>query len=118
MNKFDDLPDMIMGMLKSKQLVIKTIISDIEKCQNISKGLEKCTDSVITNPSEENLRKMLNTSMKCISKQSDIITKLLIVALMYCGGDNYDSDATTILNKLGRGKEALRHIFKNKFGGL
>ncbi len=114
---FQDLPKLIAGMLKSKELVLKTIITDIEKSEKATNGLRKCCDSVINNPSDENLRKMVNTTMKCVANQSDVITRLCVIALLYCGGDNYDSDAAIILNKLGHGKAAMQELFRNKMKG-
>ena len=113
--KFEDLPNLILNMFKSKDVVIKTILNDIDKNYKIQQGLKKCCDSVIDNPSDENLRKMVNTTMKCVATQSDIISRLCIISLMYCGGNNYDGDATTILNKFGRGREAVQELFKRKF---
>jgi hypothetical protein len=114
LNKFEDLPKLMLEMLKSKETVVKTILKDIEESNKMHEGLKKCCDSVINNPSDKNLRKMVNTTMKCVSSQSSIITKLCFVALTYCGGNSYDGDVAMIINKLGHGKEALREMFRQK----
>jgi hypothetical protein len=118
LDKFDDLPKLIMGMLKNKETVLNSIFRDIEKCNKTSAGLRRVCDSVVDNPSDENLRKMVKTTMKCVADQSEMITRLSIIALVYSGGRNYDVDTATILNKLGHGREAIREMFKQKMGGL
>lgn len=115
--KTDEVVGLLKGMLKEKGSVIESIAESIEESIRIQNGLGKVKDSVINNPSEENLRKMLNTTMKSLETQSKTITQLSLILLVYASNSNFSSDLAMSLNKLGHGKEAIQEMFRQKMQG-
>ena len=112
-----DVVSLLKGMLKEKGTVIETLASAINESVKIQKGLEKVKDSVLENPSEANLRKMLNTTMKSLEVQSKTITQLALISLVYVANSNFTSDLAMSLSKLGHGQEALQEMFRQKMNG-
>lgn len=106
-----------MDMLKDKEKVVKSLADAYAQSEKIEIGFNGVINTVLTNPSDENLRKMVNTTMKCVKTMSGIIKMLIMLNLVYVGGDQYSTDVGKILIRLGRGKEALREIFKQKLKG-
>lgn len=115
--KTNEIVDLLKGMLKEKGSVIESIAESIEESIRIQNGLGKAKESVLSNPSEENLRKMLNTTMKSLETQSKTITQLSLILLVYAASNNFDSDVAQSLIKLGHGQDALREMFRKKMQG-
>lgn len=113
----NDIVSLLKGMLKEKGTVIETIAHAIDESTRIQKGLEKAKNSVLDNPSDANLRKMLNITMKSLETQSQTITQLALIALVYTANSNFTSDLAHSLTKLGHGREALQEMFKQKMRG-
>ncbi len=113
----NDIVNLLKGMLKEKGTVIETIALAIEESTRIQKGLSVAKDSVLDNPSEANLRKMLNVTMKSLETQSQAITQLALISLVYAANSNFTSDLAQSLTKLGHGREALQEMFKQKLRG-
>lgn len=111
------IDEVFMEMLKNKEQVVKSLAGAYEQSGRVETGMEKVVDSVLENPSEENLRKMINTTMKCVKRQAGIIKMLVMLNLVYVSGSNYSADVAAVLMKMGRGQEALREMFKQKMGG-
>ena len=107
-----------MDMLKDKEQVIHSLASAYDQSDKIEAGFKTVADSVLNNPSEENLRKMVNTTMKCTKTLASINKMLIMLNLVYVAGDNYTSDIGKVLVRLGRGEEALREMFKQKMKGF
>jgi len=102
--------NLFMRMLKNKEGILKSLLGALDQTEKMETGLDKVCDSVINNPSEENLRKMLQTTMKCVKTQSGIIKMLSLIALTYVSGNHFTGDVGSVLVKLGSGEEALREI--------
>jgi len=115
--KNQDIINLLRGMLKNKGSVIETIAESIDESVRIQNGLSKAKDTVLSNPSEANLRKMLNATMKSLETQSKTITQLALIALIYAANSNFTTDLAMSLNKLGHGAEALQEIFRQKMEG-
>jgi len=111
------MSDLFMSMLKDRKQVVEALLSAMEQSEKMISGLSKVSDSVIENPSDENLRKMVNTTMKCVSKQAKIIQMLALVSLVYTSSSQFSSDVARILIKFGKGEEALREMFNQKLRG-
>lgn len=107
-----------MDMLKNKKRVVESLAGAYDQSEKIESGLHSVIDSVLDNPSEENLRKMVKTTMKCTKTMAGIIKMLIMLNLVYVSGNEYTSDVGNILIRLGRGDEALREIFKQKLNGM
>ena len=117
MDNQQELVNLLTGMLKEKHTVIETIGLAIDESKRIETGLSKAKDSVLDNPSDANLRKMLNVTMKSLETQSKTITQLSLISLVYVANDNFTSDVAKILAKLGHGNEAIREMFRQKMNG-
>lgn len=111
--------DILLDLLKDKGDLIKFLLKVIDDSKKESEGLMKLQQSLSRedpNTSIENISKCLATTMKISAKQSDTIQKLSLIALISCSSNSFDTDVAQVMNKLGRGKEALQQMFKNKMG--
>ena len=115
--KNQEIVNLLKGMLKEKGTVLETLASAIDESVRIQKGLSKVRDSVLENPSEENLRKQLHITMKSLETQSKTITQLALISLVYVANSNFTSDLAHSLTKLGHGQEALQEMFRQKLEG-
>jgi len=78
---------------------------------NLQQSLDK-------NKSPENISKALQTTMKVLSKQAESSRQLALILLVYTHSDSFDVDIAKMLNKIGKGHEALKAKMENKFGNL
>ncbi len=112
-----EIVSLLKGMMSGKEEVILALAKGIESTTKIQNGIGKVKDSVLENPSEENLRKQLHITMKSLETQSEFINQLALICLVYVTGSNYTTDIALTLNKLGHGKEAIREMFRQKMNG-
>ena len=115
--KNQEIVDLLKGMLKEKGTVLETLANAIDESIGIQKGLSRAKDTVLENPSEANLRKMLHVTMKSLETQSKTITQLALISLVYVANNNFTSDLAMSLGKLGHGQEALQEMFRQKMNG-
>lgn len=109
-----------MNVLKDKKELIKFLLDTIQSSQKEKEGLLKLSESLTRNDPNlkiENIAKCLSTTMQISAKQSHVIQSLAVIALIQCQSSDFDSSVAQMLNKLGRGEEALRQMLKNKMGG-
>jgi len=112
-----EIVSLLKGMMSGKGEVIEALAKGIENTTKIQKGIGKVKDSVLENPSEENLRKQLHITMKSLEAQSAFINQLALICLVYTTGSNYTVDIAQALNKLGHGQDALKEMFRQKMEG-
>lgn len=113
-----ELPELLMEMLKGKEHILKTILTDIQTCQKTSAGCSKVDDNWDTisgNP--EDLKKQLRTAIRTNKRLADILQRVIVLQVAYVAGSNFDTDLTMALQKVGKGDEAIRQMFKNKLKG-
>lgn len=115
--KNQEIVNLLKGMLKEKGTVLETLANAIDESVRIQKGLNQAKETVLNNQSEENLRKMLNVTMKSLESQSKTITQLALISLVYVANSNFTSDLAHSLTKLGHGQEALQEMFRQKMEG-
>lgn len=111
--------DILLDILKDKKNLIKFLLQTIEESQSEKVGLMKLQESLTRedpNLSPQNMAKCLGVAMKITAKQSHTIQNLAVIALISCQSSGFDGDVAQMMNKLGRGEEALRQMWKNKFG--
>ena len=101
--------DTIFNLLKNKGDVIKFLLDTFQKSDNMSAGLRKLKESTNEDFKTEKL-------LEVVTNQSIQIKHLALLLLCYAQGSNFDVDVAHMLNKMGRGEEALRQMMKNKFG--
>ncbi len=101
----------LLEILENKEDVIKYLLDLVLKGGDIYQGL-----SSINNPdiSEEGKLKKV---IEVVAKQSLHIQQLATVLLIYAQSNNFDGDLATMLNKLGKGEEALKIMLDNKLKG-
>lgn len=100
--------DVIFDLLENKGDVIKFLLQTIEHNNKYSNGLRK-----IQNISDDSLK--IEKLVEVVSNQSIQIKHLTLLLLCYVQGYDFDVDVTHLLNKMGRGEEALKQMIKNKF---
>lgn len=98
----------LMDLLKDKEKVIRYVL-------NISKNASKIEDGILS------MRKRGYTDGGMIDKLAEVaamqtkqIELLSVIALVYMGNIYFDRDVALILNRMGRGEEALQQMLKNK----
>lgn len=63
-------------------------------------------------------RGMLDKVVEVTAMQTKQIELLSVIALVYMGNSSFDRDVALILNRMGKGEEALQQMFKNKMGRM
>lgn len=100
----------ILNLLKDKKDVIKFLMKTIETNGKMATGLRKIKSS-------ENEKFKTEKLLEVVANQSEQIKHLSLLLLCYSQGGNFDVDVATMMNKMGRGNEALKQMFKNKMNG-
>jgi hypothetical protein len=103
--------DTIFNLLKNKQDVIKFLLDTIDSNTKASQGIRKLKQN---NNEQFKTEKLLEV----VANQSIQVKHLTLLLLCYVQGSNFDVDVAQMLNKMGRGEEALKQMMKNKFGNL
>ena len=103
--------DVIFNLLKDKQSVIKFLLKTIDDNEKYSKGLRGLRVS-------SNQEFQVETLLNVVANQSIHIKHLTLLLLCYAQGSNFDVDVAKMLNKMGKGEDALKQIIKNKFGNI
>lgn len=98
----------LMDLLKDKEKVIRYVL-------NISKNASKIEGGILS------MRKRGYTDGGMIDKLAEVaamqtrqIELLSVIALVYMGNISFDRDVALILNRMGRGEEALQQMLENK----
>lgn len=109
--------DILLEVLKDKKKLIAFLLDTIDKSNTEQNGLLKLSESLSRdepNLSIENIAHCVAVTMRYTAKQQYTLRQLAIIALIQCQSSSFDVDVAQILNKLGKGKEALQQMLKNK----
>jgi len=98
----------LMDLLKDKERIIKYIISTLQNADKTYKGLLSMKERGFSD------RGMLDKVVEVTAIQTNQIELLSVIALVYMGNSSFDRDVALILNRMGRGEEALQQMLKNK----
>lgn len=112
--------DKIFDLLKDKKQVIKFLLEVIQDSEKQKNGLMKLSESLTReepNHSIANIAKCVAVTMKDTANRSHTLQNLAIICLIYAQSSDFDKDIAILMNKMGRGEEALRQMFKNKLNG-
>lgn len=112
--------ELLLNLLKNKEKLIAFLLETIRESDKHTQGILKFSESLTRenqNISPENLARCLATVMKIQAKQSATMQSLAMIALIVCQGSSFDTNVAQMLNKLGKGEEALQQLFKNKQDG-
>jgi len=108
--------ELFMNMLNNKEAVVKAILVDIQTCQQNQQAFDKL-ERLFAEGKGVSTDKVMKACSKSLQHLNEVNTRLLMLALVYASGGNYDSDVGKVLIKLGRGQEALQSMFKRKMAG-
>lgn len=109
-----------MDLLKDKSALLTYLLKVIEDSDREREGLTMLRDSLVRedpNHSIDNIARCLSTTMKITAKQSDQLRKISVIALIMAQSSDFDADVAKMLNKMGKGEEALKQMFENKLKG-
>lgn len=109
--------DILLEVLKDKKKLITFLLDTIDKSNTEKEGLLKLSQSLTRDEPNlivENIAKCIAVTMQITAKQQHAIQQLAIIALIQCQSSDFDVDVAKMLNKLGKGQEALQQMFKNK----
>jgi len=112
----EDFAGLVMDILKNKEEIIKTLFADIETCSKTMEGTKKILPSILTG-SEGNLRQQLKNALATNYKLAEMQKRMLLLMLIVLSSDDFSSMTAKTANKLGKGKEALQELFKQKLKG-
>lgn len=109
--------------------IIKTILSDNEKMAKdlldhmqettkAIKGLAHAAPTVLTNESDANTRKMLNTTMNLMRKQQELNQILIAVVTMLLSSHDFTGWQGELAMKLGSDpQKVMRELWRRKMEG-
>lgn len=115
-----DMTDQLMSILKDKKSLISFLINIAAEAQKEQDGLMRLSDSLTReepNLKPENMAKCVAAVMKVTAKQAHTIQRLSLIALIQAQSSSFDSDLAQMLNKMGKGQEALRAMMEAKLKG-
>lgn len=96
----------LMDLLKDKEGIIRYIINTAKNASKIEDGLLSMKERRFSD------RGMLDKVVEVTAMQTKQIELLSIIALVYMGNSSFDRDVALILNRMGRGEEALQQMLK------
>lgn len=108
--------DFIMAMLKNKDQVATQLLKDLETSQQNAEAFQKL-EKLFEEGKQIEPQQVMKASAKTLRHMNQLNQRLLVLLLVYMQGSHYTSDTVTFLNKLGRGKEAMQEMFKQKMQG-
>ena len=100
----------ILDLLKDKTGLLNYFFVMIQRCEKFTNGLKGMKERGF---SQEG---MLDKVIEISAIQSQQLKHLALVALLIVGSDDFDHTLTKIMIQNGRGDEALREMFRKKFG--
>lgn len=116
----DPVSQLLMDMLKNKGTVFNQIAKDFTTCQKNVDAFEvlikrlKNGEKLGDEPEDLNAEKIHLAYAKAMRQQYSLIMRLLVMSMVYTGGNDFDADLAKALAKLGHGDEAVRQMFRNK----
>jgi hypothetical protein len=115
----EDLADSVLHAMRNRPEMLAKLHTSLENQRRFSRGLDiflQAIEDGKTRPDQ--LIGMMKTMMKVQKNQAEALGQLIPFAMVYVLGETFVSDAAQVANKLGRGKEAVQHLFAEKFGHL
>ncbi|RKX21670.1 MAG: hypothetical protein DRP45_12065 [Candidatus Zixiibacteriota bacterium] len=112
----NDVAELMLRMLKDRDSVIRGLAESMDVCVKTQKGCQNVLDNWHLIDQGDNLKNQLQTAIKTNQRLATVSCQLILVMLVYTMSDGFISDSGKVLTKMGRGREAIREIFKQKFG--
>lgn len=101
----------IADLLKDKRGVLKYILQTIESSKKNAKGLLSMKERGFSEAG------MLEKVIEVTAIQSSQIQTLALIALVSLQSNDFDKQVAEMMNKMGRGEEALSIMLEKKFRG-
>lgn len=114
------MEDKLLGLLADKKALLTFLYKAIDESGKEKNGLVKLSESLTRdepNLKPENMARCISSTMLTVAKQSHRLETLAIIALIQCQSSSFDSGVAEMLNKMGRGNEAVAAMFKSKLNG-
>ena len=112
----DQLAEMLMGFIKDKPACLAQITESLQQVSTIGRGMDRLQEQ-LEGDEEVDLQKAMLALVKSMRKLATHTQITGMVALVYVDGTQFDVDVALLLNRLGKGGEALKTIFQNKMKG-
>ena len=103
--------DFILNLLRDKKALLKYLLDVMMSADKYTNGLLGMKERGFSTEG------MLDNVIKVSAKQSQQLKHLALIALMYAQSDKFDTDIAIMMNKFGRGEEALKVMFDKKVKG-
>lgn len=103
-------PDII-NLLKDKENLLKYLLNIIMIADKHTVGLRQMKERGFSTEG------MLDNVIKVTAMQSDQLKHLALICLIYSQSSNFDVSVAQLLNKMGRGEEALQAMMDAKLKG-
>ena len=100
----------IVKLLEDKSGLIYYILTMLERSDKYTKGLRSMKERGF---SQEG---MIEKLIEVTAIQSDQIKHLALIALLAVQSHDFDTNVAEMMIKMGRGKEAIQTMMKNRFG--
>lgn len=114
-------PDSIVNLVRDKSEAIRKILEIIDRTQKQAEGCAKLRESLIRtdnpNHTDAHIIKCLQISLATSGKNSEDLMYLAQFILVYASSSSFTTDAAHMANKLGKGEDALKAMFKAKMEG-
>lgn len=114
-------PDNIIQLISDKAGLLKQLLDVIDRNYQQAEGCKKLRESLVRkenpNHSPENLAHASSIALAVSAKNSEDLMLLAQLILVYSQGNQMSTDAAMMANKLGKGHDAIRAMFKAKMDG-
>jgi hypothetical protein len=118
-----DLPfyepiNLVKTIISDKEKMAKDLLQHLEEAIRTINGLNKAAPTVLTNESDANTRKMLNTTMNLVKRQQELNQILVSVVTMLLSSPDFTGWQAQLAMKLGGdGQAILREMMRQKLSG-
>ena len=112
-----ELKDLMWSMFRSREQIIVELLKAFDDQATTERGCHRVDKEWNIYKGDRNLETQLHTAIRINERQAKLLQKLILINLLYVMGNNSQSDAAHVLNKLGDGNEVLQEMFKQKLRG-
>ena len=110
--------ELIKTLVSDREALLSRLLGETARCKKAAAGLARASETLLTNDSEENTRKMLNTTMRDLAKQYELNLLLLSVVIMLCSSNDFTGWQASFAMKTGANpQDVLRQMMKDKMTG-
>jgi hypothetical protein len=119
--KTSEMTGLLMDMIKNRDLVLQALSNSLEQAGTIKKGLDMLAKSIegkdIIADRSVDFDKIFHSLLKANKQLASSVEVMSVLLILYVAEGDFGSDSALMLNRLGKGQEALRELFKQKLRG-